>query len=115
MFLNAAYNGTVHMQFRSGCAVFLRTVLFHPFCCSKVTISLVDHAAGNLEGLPSPLLAGQEAANAWKFIEKSKCSWKVRVCKRFGALVTSLGLVKHGLVLLLVSWNFLGFSILCRI
>lgn len=85
----------------------MQTVLFHLLRCSEVTISLLDHAAGNLELSPKPS-ASQTQGISFK---RSKCSWRVSAWKHFDALSASVGLMKNELTPPLVSCNFLGFSV----
>lgn len=72
MFLNTAYDGAVQMQFRSG-VQFSGRLLFHLFCCSELTISFLDHTAGNLELQPKP-------AAGWTRRNKHReFHWKVKM------------------------------------
>lgn len=86
----------------------MRTVLFHLLCCSEVTVSLLDHAAGNLELSPKPS-ANQTRGISFK---RSKRSWRVSAWKHFDALSTSVGLMRNELIPPLVSCNFLRFRVL---
>lgn len=85
----------------------VQTVSFHLLCCSEVAISRLDHAAGNLELSPRHS-ASQTLGISFK---RSKCSWRVRSQKPFGALSASVGMMRNELIPPLVSCNFLRFSI----
>lgn len=109
MFFNAACDKTVQMRFRSGVRLSSRLCYSICFNCGKVTISCLDHAAGNLELSPKPsanLLRGNQHR------ELVKMQLRVSAQELFGVLAASSGLMRSGLVLPLVSWNFWGFCIL---
>lgn len=86
----------------------MQAVLFHLLCCSEVTVSLLDHAAGNLELSPE-LSASQNQGISFK---RSKCTWRVSAWKHFGALSAYMGLMRNEFILPLVSCSFLRFSVL---